>query len=1706
VSRLREPAIEKRRSAELAAELVARARAWLPSWRPSDDGDFGVAMLTIAARLEAAVTERFAKVPAKTYRGFLAWLGVRGLPARAAEIPVVFTLAAGSAPVLVEPPVQLQATPPASGTAGSAQPITFETQTSVQIVPGSLATLVGVDVAADAYYLPPAGFSALRAPEPGPTAWEVTTDANGGATELQLQPEQGLDALPTLLHEPSNREYRVTSAKAGLVTIDPPVGTPEPPPNAPPATGSLPGLATDQPLRAVTRFAPFGGTSRDRQYHALYVGSESLLNLPTAGQIRIDAVGLGDDGASWSYWGKAGTAGAVGWQPVTAKFVRDHLEITKDAGSVEVATIDGRKSRWLRALLVKAAGAAPSTVSNLALMVNCQSGATPPPCPLEPGDKASPVAIEAVANTTPLVLGTTFYPLGREPRLFDAFYLGCAEALSKPGASVSICFQAPNGAAAALLAATAGTGGRAVLFGIGADGNLQRLAARPGAAADFVRLPAVRPPFSENGTMAVAAPPMALNVKQEPRLTAVTRSHDAVVAVSAGPEAWLWSESIDGAKSRWFRVGPVVDSTATSPAAFDPAHPPEVVVVRHGDGLHLFGLVNGDLLEADLDGRWDGRTFPAWTKVAASPLEGRRWHHIAPVFDVSAPRTGASYGDGLVAVDAEGIARYEPTARVRWTAVSALGRVLADRAPLAVKRAGGDVLIVAQKDGDTVAAWHAGAARPLTVKSSAVNAEFDWTPSPHDEIAVVFARRAGANAHELATWHPLADASGTADPKTVYTDRSDHIAGGAPAVGPSAIVATGANGEIQVAPFDAGALVPGSVTSARIDDVLVAHRAAVTLEKDEFFVTTEGKARRVFRVAEVPTPIDSDTVMYVPTPDRLGPIDPSVTMFKRRIAADKPGKGRTGNSIVPDSADPDTALGETIVVTLAATPARPSVHQVVAVTPTTGSATSFTVTPDLPDVGPLSYVHVQDGIDETAAAHPRLDLTGQPAAILDAIKTRDIYMHGASPVRQAVTRFVPDATAPTHALLADAWKRHPHGGAGGTRSFVVNALYGPLSTSSDPAPPAPNLSWEYWDGSAWWTIPRLTDTTGSLLQTGVVAFCVPAGLQQTDVAGRKGFWIRARLVGGDYGQATVTIKTSPPDAHGNTTQTVDRSLASVKPPQIVSMNLTYSVCCPTLPDYVLTEDAAAFRDQSAVNATGGATVEYFTPLAVTIKRATGALPTSSAPADGAVSGQATDDGHALYLGFDGVLEGGPISVLFLAEDTPEIGAYPLQVDALRENRFDRLSAVDDGTRGLSETGVLSFAVEAAVPETELFGQGRRWIRIRPNPAKSRDWTPSILGAYLNATFAKAQATQRLERLGSSDGSPKQTVTLARPPVLAQTLELRILEPLDDIESSQLTAADPNAVLQTLAGRDGAWVLWTEVDDTDDAAAGARVYALDPDTGSITFGDGRHGRIPPIGRDSIVAVAYKRGGGAAANAVQAWAQLSLITPIRGVQGVSAPDGAAGGSDAQTIDEVLRFAPDDLFMRKRVLTLHDLESQAIQFSRDIAQARAVPGGASVTLVVVMKGREPRPSNAVVRVLRDYLSRLCPPELTAPGVLTIVQPTLVPVRVSLTLAVDSASATGSVAEGASRRVAALLDPAAGGLDGLGWPLGAIPVDTDVAAALDGVAHLEDVAGVTLQSVTPEGASAPMPTALGARDLVVLAPDGLSIDFTITPVEVGG
>jgi hypothetical protein len=1674
------PRLERRRTADFLAELRERARAWIPEWDLSDaQGDFGQALLDVSARFSSEVAECLDQAAGKMRGGFLDWLGVRGKAARPARVPVVFKLSdSAPAPVDAIAPIRLQAST-------GPVPVVFETEKSLTIVPAKLQMIVAADPAGDAYFLPPPDLSSLAAIDHLPTQWIVKTFAPAGATSLQLMPGVGL--LPEMVIELNNRQYTVKAADQDLIMIDRPLET-----------------AADKNTQVdkVTSFTPFDPAAADQQEHILYIGDADLLNVEAAAIIGVqNAAGLRSS-VTWAYWGKnPKLSDSVDWQDLTPSAVQDQpgiLLLEKPAGSMEQRDIDGRNARWIRAYTKKVDQARqPFTTSQLAIEINpskpCQAGDCPP------SDGTPSIQADGMANTTPLVLDNLFYPLGKEPHQFDAFYLGSNEAFSKADANVQLCFEMADRTFNAISAVRSPTFGlKPVLLGVGQDRALHLFDLDPssGKASPFRGRPPLYPPSPRYG--AGPQPGSAISLDKDPvwRPPVWAFPMGFVTAVCAGSSVWLWQEHLLFFPSGWVPFGEIPSTTTL------PSNITSLIALKVGPSTTLFALRDSKLYARN----WPPPS-PDWSEVPTT--SGPTTIRLVSV--VAVRRFNAAFDEigtaDMVGLDGSG-KLFKILANGSCTRLMAGHTFDPAILPAAVEVAG--KLMVAAVIADPsdlkliVVRGAAEVQAPTIAKRKALRALEPVLDGGTLHVLLTSSdTRPDSNTQALNDWVPF---NASWNPKNDLFEVAIDIAaaGGSPTKVDGIVVMPGKRADVLSATYDAKQRFE---STAQIDAGIVVSSAFSFLVPGDFITRVDSSGAVKNQQIKTPGVMKDGEILF----GLKGGFPSDSTRLDAFPQAKAFTGSKNGTRWELDPNDHTTIAGSYIQIGLAT----PKFYRVDHIN-SQGRAKLKPPAPATP-AGTPNYV---PGWITNGRAVPVMNTV--PGSWKADALDRPIGFPDNDPSTQSAKAFADASNHPTLLAFEREFNNppaHPFQ-YGSTYKFVIEAAVGTWNRDAGSSANSPELSWEYWNGKGWSRLKLDRDETLNLQITGAVQFKVPTDLVPSDWAGKTNPWIRARLIGGDYGREKfVTIGT-----------TTTRSTDDIHPPSVVNLTISYQLCTAVLPTFVLTSDSGSFLDQSNANRSASANVEAFVPLALTLGRlllpdsvadsaanpcpppcdcpgetkvtsAPGPAPgPRSAPArtTSATATAAIDASPFLLIGIEGTLSGSDVHLLVLAATEHDHARFaPLEVDAIVQNRFTPIVA-SDGTHALGESGLIEMSFADPPAKTDLFGKSLIWLRLLPRPeATVKSWQPAIGGMYLNAVFAKSTETLTRELLGSADGSPNLKVTLARPPVLAGTLELRVREPLGDQDLADL------AGLVVTEGTDY-WVKWSQVDDTADQPAAARVYAFEESTGEIRFGDGVHGMIPPVGRDSIVAFGYQRTEPPApgsdvvpANGIPARTTLNLVSPVDSVESVTTADDSAGGAAPETPATVLQFGYARLRHRERALTLQDFEDLALESSPSIVQARAFQlSRGRVQVTVVMRGN-PLPTLSEIRELRRYLLSKAPSAFALPGRLTIAPPGLRELRIELELDVLSLDAAAQVSADVKTQLKALFDTATGNLTRDGWALGLDPPADVVASAVGSVPDLSSIASLQLFEIDAKGNKLPWPTQIKPTDLVVLADDPVRLVF---------
>jgi hypothetical protein len=406
------------------------------------------------------------------------------------------------------------------------------------------------------------------------------------------------------------------------------------------------------------------------------------------------------------------------------------------------------------------------------------------------------------------------------------------------------------------------------------------------------------------------------------------------------------------------------------------------------------------------------------------------------------------------------------------------------------------------------------------------------------------------------------------------------------------------------------------------------------------------------------------------------------------------------------------------------------------------------------------------------------------------------------------------------------------------------------------------------------------------------------------------------------------------------------------------------------------------------------------------------------------------------------------------------------------------AALEPGLEGTDE-------YPPSLADTNLSDRLITWIRLRLDTTRETTEATSLKARLswvgINATQVQQRVIVTGEVLGTGTGEPDQVFQLAHVPVLPDTLALTVggdrWQPIDD-----LLAADPEVPVS-----DPRFPLYpSEITNGVNAELRSQVFALDPESGQITFGDGAHGARP---RQLIVA-SYAYGGGRAGNVgVNAItrspdlpAGFKVTNPLRTWGGDDAQDTAAAEKGVSRyvqhrdrlvsvtdFEDVTRQTPGIDLGRVAILPLFDPSL----FDPDNPVLTNIPGAVTVMVIPASPNNHtPQPDQFFLEAVCNHLQprRLVTTELFVRG------PLYVDVWISVGITLLGGYAAGPVREAVKEELYRFLSPLYGGQQGTGWPLNGPVLQGELEAIVtrvDGVRLLDETAPLYLGTATTDNVS---------------------------------
>ncbi|HYN84768.1 MAG TPA: baseplate J/gp47 family protein [Pyrinomonadaceae bacterium] len=233
----------------------------------------------------------------------------------------------------------------------------------------------------------------------------------------------------------------------------------------------------------------------------------------------------------------------------------------------------------------------------------------------------------------------------------------------------------------------------------------------------------------------------------------------------------------------------------------------------------------------------------------------------------------------------------------------------------------------------------------------------------------------------------------------------------------------------------------------------------------------------------------------------------------------------------------------------------------------------------------------------------------------------------------------------------------------------------------------------------------------------------------------------------------------------------------------------------------------------------------------------------------------------------------------------------------------------------------------ALEDTDLGERVITWIRVRSTAAVQA----KLLWVGINATTVTQRARVTGELLPAGTGEPDQSVTLANTPVIPGSVTMTVtVAGKSEVwtETDDLLSAGPEVPVPDTRLPPGSLAPTSSVTD---------VFTLDPESGEVRFGDGTHGRRPPLGAG--LRAAYDYSVGDAGNVGAASINTGAALPA-GVK-VTNPVRTWGGARSETVEEGERQVARYLQHRDRLVTQTDFETITLRTPGvDIGRVEVIP----------------------------------------------------------------------------------------------------------------------------------------------------------------------
>lgn len=485
-----------------------------------------------------------------------------------------------------------------------------------------------------------------------------------------------------------------------------------------------------------------------------------------------------------------------------------------------------------------------------------------------------------------------------------------------------------------------------------------------------------------------------------------------------------------------------------------------------------------------------------------------------------------------------------------------------------------------------------------------------------------------------------------------------------------------------------------------------------------------------------------------------------------------------------------------------------------------------------------------------------------------------------------------------------------------------------------------------------------------------------------------------------------------------------------------------------------------------------------------------------------------DKCRTVYLGFSSPLENGPICMLWDVLEDPRAVKSELVWEYFSNDGWKHINMVDE-TNSFTTVGLTIFLDNHGFSRKRLFGEELYWIRvadITDRYTSGRTAFPVIKRISYNSVMSRNVDSHREDRFAMNVYTEDREFRLSSGNVLDISVYVNEYQTITDEEAIALEAQGRLKKITDSAGMiKEVWVKWNEVDTFIMEGSLSRSYMVDRGRGTVTFGNGRKGKIPSASDDENIRVYYTTGGGSRTNAL-AGEVSGMERSIGLVSAVTNSKSFYGGSDTETIYEALKRSAVMLRTQGRAITVRDIEELALCSSVCIKKVRCfggrnISGGresGAVTLVVLKS--ENCDFSKLRRELKSYMLPRMSGALARDDSFFITEPTFIVMNIKAEIAARSLDGIFELKRNVDRCIRSFLGSYAGEDGSNEWMLGRIPDEQQLRSAVMRIHGIEYIKSIKITPFIAAAGGLRETDADGIRKLAYVLPVSGENDISIT------